>query len=199
MTPEEKKQYRDRANRARRALLKEKEEHGYIHDGSGKRYEVPIYYVLAGQHNKALEFYSWFESEFPDDVGEPLFALYWALAALRADQTAYARYRLQNAMLGNLYILPFLFREPIKTLDIWHWSNWADNNYLNTVADFLDEPTEEERQWIKNEYNTPTFSILRDKYIFTYHHLKHERDTQKRHEILEQWKVFSEPFLENPC
>jgi hypothetical protein len=56
MTPEERKRYRERANRAKRELLKEKQQYGYINDGSGKRYLAPVYYVLAGDNDKALAF-----------------------------------------------------------------------------------------------------------------------------------------------
>ena len=45
MTPEQIKRYRERANRVKRELLKEKQQYGYINDGSGKRYLAPVYYV----------------------------------------------------------------------------------------------------------------------------------------------------------
>ncbi len=123
MISEEKKRFRDRANRNRLALLKEKEQHGYINDGSGKRYRAGVFFVLVGENRKALEFFSWFESEFPDDIGEPVFNLYWTLAEYRNGSEDQARYRLQHAMLSNLYMLPFLFGEPLGLLDIWHSSN----------------------------------------------------------------------------
>jgi hypothetical protein len=69
MTPEQTKRYRERANRAKRELLKEKQQYGYINDGSGKRYLAPVYYVLAGANDEALAFYTWFEEEFADNIG----------------------------------------------------------------------------------------------------------------------------------
>jgi hypothetical protein len=80
MKADERKKFREHANRARRGLLSEKKKYGYINDGSGKRYRVGVFYVLSGDLEKALEFYLWFEQEFPDDIGEPIFDLYWALA-----------------------------------------------------------------------------------------------------------------------
>lgn len=92
MLTDEQKKYRDRANRARRELLKEKEKFGAISDGSGKRYRVCVYFVLSGAPEKAVEFMDWFEKEFPDDVGEPAFLLYaawpitgWGLWGKRGD------------------------------------------------------------------------------------------------------------------
>jgi 3',5'-cyclic AMP phosphodiesterase CpdA len=199
MTLEERKRYRERANRAKRELLKEKEQYGYINDGSGKRYLAPVYYVLAGDHDKALAFYTWFEEEFSDDIGEPVFDLYWVLAEYRAGNTTQASYRLQIAMLNNLYLLPFLCNKPIGTLDIWHESTQAASSYLREIQEYLHEPTPAERQWIEAEYNSQLFETLRQEYIATYHQLKHERDVPKRKAITAKWDNFSTPLLQKPA
>jgi hypothetical protein len=190
MNPEDKKRFRDRANQARRALLKEKDKYGYINDGAGKRYRAAVYYILGGANEQALEFYSWFESEFSDDIGEPLFNLFWALAEFRAGHEEQARYRLQLAMLSNLYMLPFLIHEPISPLDIWHSSNMDCLEYLREIEEFLAEPTDEERQWFRKEYHSQQFSALRNEYISVFHELDHERDFQKRGAILNKWREF---------
>ncbi len=196
MTPEDKKRYRDRANRGRRALLTEKEQHGYISDGAGKRYNVPIYYVLAGANDKALDFYSWYESEFPDDVGEPIFNLYWALAEFRADHIKEAEYKLKITMISNMYMLPFLFHEPIEQLDIWHSSTVEHLSYLYEAEAFLKEPTEAERLWIKQSYDSQQFLDLRNGYIAAYSALQHEHDFHKRGDILNKWRKLSAKLLE---
>ncbi|MGM0525505.1 MAG: hypothetical protein ACQEQ8_04855, partial [Pseudomonadota bacterium] len=107
LTPDQKK-YRDRANRARRELFKEKETFGAARDGSGKRYRVCVYYVMSGAPEKAVEFLQWFSEEFPDDVGEPVFLLHSALAYRRTGQLQPATRYLVDAMLSNLYLLPYL-------------------------------------------------------------------------------------------
>ncbi len=196
MTSSEQKKFRDRANRARRGLLKEKEECGYINDESGKRYRAAVYYVLAGANDKALDFYTWFEDEFPDDIGEPVFDLYWALAESRAGHEKEASYRLQVAMISNIYMLPYLFREPIETLDIWHHSNPSAPDYLYDIEEFLDEPTVEEREWIKGKYMSQAFTDLRNGYISAYHSLKYEHNFQKRSDILNKWYLFSAEHFE---
>lgn len=195
MISEEKKRFRDRANRNRLALLKEKEQHGYINDGSGKRYRAGVFFVLVGENRKALEFFSWFESEFPDDIGEPVFNLYWTLAEYRNGSEDQARYRLQHAMLSNLYMLPFLFGEPLGLLDIWHSSNRDQSDYLWEVEEYLNEPTEKERQWIKQEYNSAPFASLRNEYINTYRALKYERDFERRGALLRSWNQYAARFF----
>lgn len=191
----EKKKFRERANRARRGLLNEKKKYGSINDGSGKRYRAGVFYLLSGDVEKALEFYSWYEQEFPNDGGEPIFNLYWALAHYRAGNIDEARVRLQSAMLENIYMLPLVFGEPVKILEIWHPSNFKEPDYLFDVEEFLDEPTIEERKWMKEEFSSKRFKDLRNGYIETYKALSNERDFEKRGKILYDWHQYAEQFF----
>jgi tetratricopeptide (TPR) repeat protein len=195
MEEAERKKFRARANRARRGLLNEKKKYGSINDGSGKRYRAGVFYLLSGDVEKALEFYSWYEQEFPDDSGEPIFNLYWALAHYRAGNIDEAGVRLQSAMLENIYMLPLVFGEPMKTLEIWHPSNYKEPEYLLEVGEFLDEPTVEERRWMKKEFYSKQFEDLRTRYIETYKALSNERDVAKRGKILDDWRQYAQQFF----
>ena len=189
LTPEQKK-YRDRANRARRELFKEKETFGAARDGSGKRYRVCVYYVMSGAPEKAVEFLQWFSEEFPDDVGEPVFLLHAALAYRRTGQQQPATRYLVDAMLSNLYLLPYLYGKPLARQDIWHSSNWSDTTYIAQVDDLLDTPTGEERMWFKSMFESELFTALRNYYIETFHALLDTRDVEQRQQLLEQWHAF---------
>lgn len=196
MPPSDKKRYLGRANRNFRALLKEKEQHGFINDGSGKRYRIGVAFILAGENRKALEYYSWFEAEFSEDVGEPVFDLYWVLAEYRNGNEEKARHRLHIAMLSNLYMIPFLVGEPIDVLDIQHSSNWEENDYLSKIEEFLDEPSQEERQWFKKEFHSLPFTRLREEYIKVQHALKYEKNIDRRGALLSNWDKFIAGFFE---
>ena len=190
MSSEDAKYYRDRANRGRRALLREKEKNGYYGDGAGKRYRVASDYMLAGQNEKALEFLEWFETEFPDDSGEPVFNLSQAICRYRCADVQLARYWLQFAMLSNLYMLPYLFGEPISKVVMWHSSNQDDPNYFLYEEDFLDSLNEVERQWIRELYYSDRFTRLREKHIETYRELLDLRDVDRRIRILKTYREF---------
>lgn len=187
MGTEMQKKYRERANRARRSLLKEKATYGSISDGAGKRYRVGVFYVLSGDPEQALDFYHWFQTEFPDDIGEPVCDLYWALAAHRTGRHDEARVRLRHAMLLNPYLLPRLFGEPWRRLDIWHGSNRAEPDYLDEVAEFLEAPDAEERAWMKRLFQDESFRALRDAFIDHFGRLARERDIDERGRILDSW------------
>lgn len=187
MPTDKQKTYLDRANRAHRALLKEKKEHGYISDGAGKRYLVCVYYVLGGAPEEAAEFIEWFEDEFSDDIGEPAFNLFAALAYHRTANTKKARQYLLDTMLSNIYLLPFLYAEPLEKQDMWHFSNRDEPDYLREIEEFLEEPTDEERVWFKAEFTSELFTKIRDRYVQTFHALQHTDDVKRRGRILDEW------------
>ena len=190
MKSPEQKRLRDRANRNRRALLKEKEIYGHIDDGAGKRYTIGVDYVLAGENQKALDYYSWYETEFPDDIGEPISSLYWALCEYRSGDIQRAILQLKTTMLSNLYLLPHLFHEPLHVLDIWHSTNMEEKSYLHDAEEYLNEPNDNERQWIKTLYNEKSFVVLREKYVKVFNSLKYEKRFEKRCNILNDWDSF---------
>lgn len=190
MLTDEQKKYRDRANRARRELFKEKEKFGAISDGSGKRYRVCVYFVLSGAPEKAAEFLEWFEQEFADDVGEPAFLLYAALAHYRVGSLRKARRHLLNSMLSNIYLLPYLFSRSMPKQDMWHSSNWAQPDYIKEIGEVLEEPTSQEREWFKGQFEDELFTNVRNKYIETFRALQHADDFNTRSSILSEWREY---------
>lgn len=186
--PTEKHKFRDRANRAARELKKEKSAFGYINDGVGRRYRVGVYFLLSGELKKSAEAFDWFYEEFPDDIGEPAFNLYSALAAYRCGEMGKARARLLKTMLSNMFLLPYLVGQKFEALGVWHSSNRHQENYLEEIEDFLHEPSNEELRWIEAELSTPSFTALRNGYIATFTALNEEQDISKRVSLLGQWE-----------
>lgn len=186
MTPDERKRFRARANSAMRKLRKE-ETNGYIGDGSGNRYRAGVYFLLTGDQKMAAEAFDWVDRNFADDTGEPIFFLYGALTACRCGERAKARVRLANAMLSNIFLLPFLWGEHIDATGMWLSSNWEEESYLAKVREFLDEPTPEERKWIVSEWNSAPFTALREGYFSTCRALDKEYGFVRRGIILNRW------------
>lgn len=186
MTIEQKK-LRERANRLLSALKKEKKTHGDYDDGGGKRYRIGVYLVLAGDIERAAEYYDWYEQEFPDDTGEPAALLLGAIAAHRNKQSTKARIRLALAMLSNLWLPPFVAGRTFDAQEIWLSSNRSHPDYIDEIHEFLETISTEERRWIGECLELPQFIALRDGYAATFAALNHENDFSRRHEILSRW------------
>lgn len=191
------KKFRDRANRSKRALLKEQKDFGFISDGSGKRYRVNVDYISSGDVEKADEFTRWFEEQFPDDGGEPVFLLYSAITYFRLQDQKKARRYLLDAMLSNVYLLPALFFKPISRLDMWHSSNWDTPEYVDEIREYLSEPNAEERAWFQEEFEGHLFTEVRNKYVAAYRALQSERDVGARGQILDDWLNFESDVRAN--
>lgn len=191
------KKYRDRANRARRALIKEKEKYGSISDGSGKRYGVSVDFVICGAPEKAVEFIEWYEQEFPDDIGEPVFFLYGALAYYRTGTPRKARSYLLDAMLSNIYMLPYLYGRPLPKQNMWHSNNQVMPEYIDVIIEFLDVPTIQEREWFRMQFEGELFTEIREKYIETFNLLQHTEEVDARIRIHQEWLDYLSSRREN--
>ena len=121
--PKEPKKIRARIRRYERKLRKEYEATGFYSDGYGKRYLLGPLYLLMGDLDGALKSYEWFAQTFPDDIGDPVQYLCWALALYRSGNLAEATLKLRQAMLSNLHLLPRLLGIEQDELDIGYYSN----------------------------------------------------------------------------
>lgn len=102
-----------------------------------------------------------------------------------------ARQYLLDTMLSNIYLLPFLYSEPLSKQDVWHASNREDPDYLREIEEFLDEPTDEERAWFKAQFESELFTKIRDKYVETFRALEHTRDVEQRSKLLDDWSDYA--------
>ncbi|MFC1714282.1 hypothetical protein ACFL6S_11495 [Candidatus Poribacteria bacterium] len=183
--PEDKSKIRARAKRYERELRKEKELHGSIHDGGGKRHRLGILYMFLEDNVEALKSFRWFEKTFPDDVGEPYQYLCWTLALYRAGDKEAAKGKLIQTMLKNLYLLPRLLGIKQEILDIWHSSNWDEKEYAESAAPEIFELwTDEEKEWVRKVYNTQEVEEIRSRYIEIQRQLKTEPIGAKRTELV---------------
>ena len=185
------KRLRDRATRLKRALANEQQRFGHIEDGAGKRYLIGPLYVLAGEFEKALAHYDWYDEKCADDIGEPIHYLCWALSLHRVGDVTKANDKLLETMVQNVYLLPTLLGSPPAAYDMWHSSNREQPDYLTEVPeDLVPEISDQERSWIEEQLVSFRFRRVKDEYVSTYHALKGERNIDKRREILRRWNEF---------
>lgn len=185
------KRFHARATKLKQALASEKRRYGGFDDSSGRRYRIGPLYALAGDLKEALAHYKWFEKQFPDDVGEPVHCLWWALALYRSGDLENANRKLLETLIRNLYLLPALAGSPIARQDIWHGSNWCEPEYLSQVSsDLLPQLSEAERSWIERQLDSALFRRVKDEYVSTHHALLTEENVERRSAILRRWDKF---------
>lgn len=172
--PTDPKCIRERIRRYERALRKELDE-GNGGDGHGKRYLLGPLYMLMGDVDGALVSFDWYEDAYPDDGGEPYQYLTWALALFRGGRRQEAFNRLYQAMLENLYLVPFLLGRNPQPLDIWHGSNLAWIEYaVELPQELLNLWEDVALQWAREVLEHPTVVKKIARYVAIHRELKSE-------------------------
>ncbi|MBF0230782.1 MAG: hypothetical protein HQK63_14535 [Desulfamplus sp.] len=185
--PETQKKLKSRISSYKSSLLKEMKKFGYINDGAGKRYLLFSLYFVLNEIEKTKDYIKWYAKEFSDDIGEPIQQLCWALSLKRMNDEVGAKKMLAETMLSNLYIIPKLLERKIQEHDIWHSSSYQNIGYFDyTPKEVIASITEEEIQWIGQEYDSPEFSRIRERYIDIYYNLKTTKEIGERKRLLEE-------------
>ena len=185
--PTTEKKLRSRISSFKSSLNREKRDHGYIRDGSGKRYLLFYLYFVLNDLKKSEDYFEWYRKEFPDDIGEPIQKLCWAISLHRMNKDEEAKSMLGELMLSNLYLIPHLFDEDAQDYDIWHSSNYENNGYVEYVPEEVRSSIkEDEIQWMKVLYESLDFRRIRKRYIEIYHELKNTKELRLRKVLLNE-------------
>jgi hypothetical protein len=185
--PNDPRKIRERIKRYEGDLRNEYKKFRFISDDSGKRYLIGPMYLLLDDIPGAIKSFEWFEKEFPDDGGEPFHLLCWALSLYRSNDNAKATKKLCQAMLSNLYLLPFLLSIEQPNLDIQHSSNWEEKDYIeHGPPELLRIWDEQALQWARELYQSDSFRKVRERSIEIFGLLKSEPVGPKRSELVKE-------------
>ena len=185
--PDTEKKLKSRISSYKSALNKEKRIYGHINDGGGKRYSLFILYFLLNDLKKAYAYFEWYKEEFPDDVGEPIQKLCWAISLHRMENDDEAEYMLAELMLSNLYIIPLIIGRDVKEYNMWHSSTDAFADYFEYIpAEVLKSIKETEVMWMIGLYDSLKFNRIRKRYIEIFRDLKDTKDMESRKKLLNE-------------
>jgi len=117
---------------------------GQYHDGQGIRYIIPAQFIKIKDYKGGLKYLNWFEKNFPDDSGYPIFLFEWTLILFKCDKLIDAEKKAHRTFFSNTYLFDkFLQKEPLE-LDKNESSNWeyqllADNfTYTSKDPEFIE-------------------------------------------------------------
>jgi hypothetical protein len=194
--PETEKKLKSRISSYKSSLLKEKRKFGYVDDGAGKRYLLFSLYFVLNDLEETKDYIKWYEKEFSDDIGEPIQKLCWALSLRRMGNEMEARKMLAEMTLSNLYIIPKLLGCDIEEYDIWHASSDQDIGYFSYLPEeVIASITEAEIQWLRQEYESPEFRHIRQRYIEIHHKLKSTKEFDERKRLLSDSNSLLDAFF----
>lgn len=185
--PDTEQKLRRKISSYKSALAKEKSTHGFIRDGSGKRYLLFSMYFVLNERDNSKEYLDWYSKEFPDDTGEPIQKFCWSLLQHRMGKSNEARYMLAETMLTNLYLIPNVLGEKVQEYDMWHSSNFAEIDYADELPPEVRRTiTDAEIKWLRELYESFEFRRIRKRFVEIFHSLKHERSYDARRKLLDE-------------
>ena len=89
-------------------------------DHLGARFYVPLFDLLAGEHEAAALFFRDYASRYPGDMPNAWLSFAWALTLCLEGDDQGARQKYREGMMGNIYIAPRLLGERPPPEDIYH-------------------------------------------------------------------------------
>src|SRR6187431_1783636 len=85
---------------------------GQYHDGQGVRYLIPEQFIKIKDYKGGLRYLNWFDKNFPDDSGYPIFLFEWTFILYKCDKLIEAEKKAHQTFFSNTYLFDkFLAKE----------------------------------------------------------------------------------------
>lgn len=191
--PDTEEKLKDSISQHETEFKKEKDEHGAVRDGDDKRYLLFSYHFLLGDFDKTRDYISWYETEFPDDMGEPVQKLCWALSLYRMQKLEEARVKLAELMISNVYFIPFLLKQSVEELDMLHNSNFESIDHIKNIPEAVKTNiTEPELDWLMELYRSFEFRLIKQRHVEICEGLKYSKEESQRERLVEEAETLLE-------
>jgi hypothetical protein len=110
----------------RKTLAEEKRKYGGYDDSRGLRYGPPRYYLKLQDFKGAMVYYRWFDKNFSDDSGAPVFLFEWCITLFKNKKLPEATQKAFETFWANTYLLDKFLGNPMhphdnfNTYAAWH-------------------------------------------------------------------------------
>ena len=125
MTPKQIETRKNKIAGIKRTLAAEKRKFGAYDDSRGRRYLPTKFYIEIGDYAGGLAYIKWFEKNFPEDRGFPIFLFEWTIILFKNGKTKDAEKKALQTFISNTYILSKFLEKQFPDLDKEENSNWA--------------------------------------------------------------------------
>jgi hypothetical protein len=187
MTDAQRTRTQAKIDRYKKALADARARFGFIDDGQGLRYEIPVLQMRLLDLTGALRYHTWFWKNFPDDIGEPVMYLAWTAMFYHRGELKKAKNYLRSTLFSNLHLIPHVIGKPVGLYDMWYGSNSEEPSWFEGY-DFrsLEFLTPAFLGWLEEEYRSEEITKEVAHFVELKRRLKDEHDTERRKAIVEE-------------
>ena len=161
---------------------------GYYHDGAGIRYAIPNLFIKIIDYKGGLKYLNWFDKNFPDDIGDPIFLFEWTFILFKCGKLKEAEEKAHRTFFSNTYLWDIFLGKKLLNLDITESSSWEFQSIGNYFT-YTSSDTEfiEFTSWIQGVLNNRRFLETVNEFVQIEQQLKTEPVGQIRSELVAKY------------
>ena len=182
MTPKQIERLQAKILKIKRALAADKKRWGgYYDDSRGLRYLPPELYIKLQDYSGALRYFKWFDKNFPDDIGFPIFLFEWTITLFKTGNIKAAEKKALQTFISNTYLIDKFLDKPILYFDKEESLSWELPGiieifkYSKTQTEFHDFA-----EWLSVFVTSEQFYKIANEFIEIKRKLKMEQAGPKR-------------------
>ncbi|HAG15217.1 MAG TPA: hypothetical protein DCG69_01655 [Bacteroidales bacterium] len=193
MTPKQIERIQTKIKKIRSALTEEKRIYGGFHDGRGLRYAPLELYIKIQDYKGGLNYTRWFDKNFPDDIGSPIFLFEWTIILFNNDKIKDAESKAIKTYFSNSYLFDKFFDRPRIPIDKYEYSNFDMLEFTNYLT-YSKNQTELSvfRDWLSDFEKSKRFEKTKANFLEINKRLKKETNTETRGLLLQQLRLLED-------
>lgn len=160
---------------------------GYYHDGYGIRYLLPAEYIKLQDYKGGLRYLNWFDKNFPDDIGYPVFLFEATFILYKCNKLKEAEQKAHRTFFSNTYVFDKFLGKKSLQFDKYEGSNWEMESLVDDFP-YSDNDLEfrEFTSWLKPVLRSRQFLDIANEFIEIKKQLKTETDIAERTKLVQR-------------
>ena len=167
MTEKQIERLKLRIEKFKKALARDKRIWGgQHHDGQGIRYIITAEFIKIKDYKSGLKYLKWYDKNFPDDSGYPIFLFEATLILFYCYKIKKAEEKAHSTFFSNTYLFDKFLEKETLQLEKNESSNWEYESLVDNFA-YSSKDTEfiEFASWIEKILNSRTFLDKANEFI----------------------------------
>ncbi|NIJ46592.1 hypothetical protein FHR24_003082 [Wenyingzhuangia heitensis] len=188
MTPKQVERIQNKIKKIKRELAADKKHWGgFYHDGRGLRYLPPELYLKLNDYSGAMRYFNWFDKNFPEDSGFPIFLFEWTITLFKKNKIKLAEKKALETFYSNTYLIDIFLGNELLHFDKDESSNWEYSSLVENLK-YSENQVElnDFSKWLKDFTTTETFYNFANKFIKIEIELKNEPVGKKRSSLVNE-------------
>ena len=185
MTPKQIQSRKKKIADVKRILAAEKRKFGGYDDSRGLRYAPPRYYIELADYAGGLAYTKWFDKNFPDDCGFPIFLFEWTIILYKNGKIKEAEKKALQTFISNTYLLDKFLEKEFLDLDKEEHSNWDGRELAEQLGYSKNQiELQDFADWLSSFVTSDKFYKIANEFINIQQRLKAERVGPVRSKLL---------------